>query len=421
MVLMQYSKNYDTLSVTKRDSQNGTEVWHSNLIQSTGNAYKWFQSACDLSGNIYIFEFRYLNGDPYGSARVYNLNSSGGIQWIKHLDSTQSYGSLYADHIGTIHLTVNTSAAVNMPQTTSEISFDPATGNTSVIKTLFTRSNSISNVASDNEGNLCFIGYGWIGCSRVNGAGTWRIEPGVFPTRLCPDHHGNLYVTGYFSRTVVCGSGRYTDTLEFNPKSNENGVSYFVMKIRISTGEIRWAKKIRTGDQDIRGIYVDGSNNFFTYGTRSNYADNKVYILNFHPINGAYKIAGSVEEGTSWLLIDQSDHLISLHFFRTAIEDSYLLTKRDPVTGVTFPDNSASIGIMPNPFEFELAVYLNKIAPGTYQLDLFDSSGKNVLNMRSDQNEIYLDLNWLQQGMYILSLTESNGNRIVKKIVKRGP
>jgi choice-of-anchor B domain-containing protein len=102
--------------------------------------------------------------------------------------------------------------------------------------------------------------------------------------------------------------------------------------------------------------------------------------------------------------------------------DGFLITEGDPeVVSVQGPAvQSLNFAAYPNPFTDALFVEYVASEAGSLNLEVFDLTGRRVLNLDlQDQNgRIQLPGESLESGVYFLKLQHSNGNYEVKKVVK---
>lgn len=80
-----------------------------------------------------------------------------------------------------------------------------------------------------------------------------------------------------------------------------------------------------------------------------------------------------------------------------------------------FDWNGNSWQVYPNPFSSFISINTNSLATNeTTTISLFDVSGKLIIANTMNTNELRLNTNDLQQGIYLLNLTTDNSNKVVK-------
>lgn len=98
------------------------------------------------------------------------------------------------------------------------------------------------------------------------------------------------------------------------------------------------------------------------------------------------------------------------------IEDSHSLTFQvDPYLGITDLD-PASFQTYPNPFDNELKF---KTSFPVKKMELYSMTGQQVYSRESLFENPNIDLSHLQQGIYLITLTDPNGNAFTQRIVKQ--
>ncbi len=99
------------------------------------------------------------------------------------------------------------------------------------------------------------------------------------------------------------------------------------------------------------------------------------------------------------------------------VDDIYV---GDITTGISEIQNTVEIQIMPNPVSSELTVIVNKLIPGNAKGFIYSADGKlvQIFHFAHEQNEIYLNISHLQNGLYAIKIEIGNAT-VVKNIVKQ--
>lgn len=98
------------------------------------------------------------------------------------------------------------------------------------------------------------------------------------------------------------------------------------------------------------------------------------------------------------------------------IEDAYSFTFQvDPYLGINEP-NSANFQTYPNPFDNELKF---KTSFPVAKMELRSMTGQPVYSAESLSENPDINLSHLEQGIYLITLTDSNGNACSKRVIKQ--
>ena len=187
------------------------------------------------------------------------------------------------------------------------------------------------------------------------------------------DANGNLFITGQFNGFV---------SFENQLLASSGNADIFIVKIS-SSGSVLWATSMG-------GISVDSG-----YGITSGPND-ALYCI------GCFQSIGDFA-GHSLTALGANDiFIIKLNSSTVGIEENKILFN--------------AIQLKPVPFKNELDVVVNNIQ--SYYLVLTDCLGKNIMTLNSEQSHQKLDLEFLKPGIYFITISEKNGTRAIRKIVK---
>ncbi len=85
-------------------------------------------------------------------------------------------------------------------------------------------------------------------------------------------------------------------------------------------------------------------------------------------------------------------------------------------TPTNIDNTSANISVFPNPFDTQIIVKANGIA----SVELINAIGQSVLKIKGNNlNEFTLPTSRLAKGIYIVKITEANGNVVTDKLMKK--
>lgn len=98
------------------------------------------------------------------------------------------------------------------------------------------------------------------------------------------------------------------------------------------------------------------------------------------------------------------------------IEDSHSLTFQvDPYLGINEP-NLANFQAYPNPFDNELKFKTNFPVK---KMELYSMTGQQVYFKESLSESSQIELSHLEQGIYLITLTDPEGNTFTQRVIKQ--
>lgn len=353
---------YNDCYVSKLDV-NGAFVWAKALTgpnYEVGNAI-----AVDASANVYITgSFRgsadfdpgtgsaFLTSAGWTDIFLCKLTSAGVYSWAKRIgDVNYEEGkAITTDATGNIYIT---GFFMNAPD------FDPGAGTT----TLTSLGNYDVFVAK-------FASAGTLTWAKSFGATTEDCGKGIDL-----DATGNVYTTGYFYGAVDFNPGAGTNTL--TPAGNCDA---FISKLD-ATGNYVWAKKMGGTDFDFgNALNVDGSGNVIAAGYFQGTGD-------FDPGSVVYNLtsAGSYD---------------------------MFVTKSQNTTEISGAEiTSGKNSVYPNPATDKIFITGEKIT----LVEIYSATGRLLKSeTTNNSNEVFMPVNELENGFYLLQIQDGNSSRIVK-------
>ena len=97
------------------------------------------------------------------------------------------------------------------------------------------------------------------------------------------------------------------------------------------------------------------------------------------------------------------------------IEDSHSLTFQvDPFLGIN-ELNPANFQAYPNPFDNELTF---KTSFPVAKMELYSMTGQQVYFIETLPENPQVDLSHLEKGVYLVTLTDANGNALTQRVIK---
>lgn len=390
----------------------------------------------DPEGNIYttghfsgIADFDPSSGEANLSAIrnndvfVQKLDNNGNLLWVKQMGGRGfEYGiSIKTDAVGNVY-------TAGYFQNT--VDFDPGSG--------------IVNLTSNGKFDV-FVqkldpSGGFLWAKQIGGTGDDRVH------QMTIDDNANIYLTGFFEDTVDFDPG--SETLNYN----SNGLKdIFILKLN-TDGEFIWAKQIggssndegksiainSTGGVFISGHFADtvdfnpkGENTIFTTLSPSD-----IFILQLNADGDfiwAKQFEGPLDDTGVSLTTDGDDILYSTGIFRFTVNfdpgksdvelsssglfDIYILKLGIESLGIIDNDFAKSLHIYPNPTKGKFSVEFNTIQT-SMEVRLFTLSGQLLMQKRF-QNIKIIPLEIQQpQGIYLLQLKNSQGQKITIKLLK---
>ena len=320
----------------------------------------------DASNNVYttgIFSGT-MDFDP--GAGTFNLTSAGGYDiFISKLDNSGDF--VWAKSMGGTSTELSRSIAIdatNYVYTTGRYQgtadFDPGAGS--------------FNLTSPSASNFTIF------VSKLDASGNFVWAKSMGGTMndqgasIALDASGNVYSTGSFTGTADFDPGIGT----FNPVS-AGGADIYISKLD-NSGNFVWAKSVGGADDD--------NSNFITLD-----AVGDVYIT------GRFKGTADFDPGVG-----------SYDMTSAGSQDIFLLKLDKSATGILDIISNGSFQIYPNPTNG----WLNFSSP--CHIQLANLTGQIIVEKKQVTN---LDLTDQSSGIYILSLTDNDGQVIQKrKIVK---
>lgn len=367
-----YSAGSPDIFVSKLDAS-GNFVWARKMGGDT-NFDEGNSIGIDMSNNVYITGYFIGTSDFNPDSLVtYNLTSSGtgtkdifickldasgNFAWAKKIGgSSHDIGySLKLDNVGNVYSTGLFSGTVDFDPDSVTLNLSSA-GSYDVFVTKF-----------DPNGNLLWA-------KNMGGASA------DIAYSMAIDSLNNIYTTGYF-----------VGTSDFDPNSgsyiltSSGSQDVFISKLDV-TGNFVWAKNMGGTLLDrARSIYVDAAGNVYTTGVFNGTSD-------FDPDVPVFNLVASGLDDIFIQKMSQPSIVLSM---------SAIIQKNEVV-------------IYPNPTNRTL--FITNASGEKNLIQLFDVTGKLVMQICSSENEIKLDVSGIVAGMYFLKI-ESDKNSFFQKIIK---
>ena len=418
-------------------NSNGDYLW-AIANNGTNENFKFYDIKADNSGNVFLtgsvksptltFGNVVMSLDStnptVNDSRVFlaKFNTNGECIWGKvgiHSESENSFTSIPSS----IAPDNNGGAAICGYFSVNELSF----GSITLTKTTQNNNNSNMFVAKfDSEGN-----EEW-----ASNAGTVYLK-NTGANALTIDSLGNVYAGGFFTNSITIGTTLITAVL---------GTQFFLVKYN-QNGTVDWAKtsgyNTNLGFSLVHSIDTDINNNVYiagiTYATTLDFTNN--LLLNFGSGGGLfitkYNSLGipiwakgiNDVQSNNFIFIDckaENDLYVGGSFnTSTAIFDNTILTKSmahqdlflsrlyaQPLDVSSFDNNA--ISIFPNPTHENINLTNLK---RTYTYNLYNVLGECVKQGNMNNEKETIAVSNLQYGLYILMLTDKDGDTTKKKIV----
>jgi len=197
------------------------------------------------------------------------------------------------------------------------------------------------------------------------------------PNAITRDENGHLFITGQFNGYISFGSAVL---------ASMGNADVFIVKIDMLTGNALMSSSMGGQAVDSGNGITSGPNNAL-YCTGS--------------FQSGANIGGEIltAKGTADIFI------MKLNGTNVGLNESMQLLN--------------SIQLIPVPFEDELRITVGKPNLSAYQLSISDASGKLMLQLESKQTQQNLKLNFLEAGIYFVTIVEETGAKAVKKIIKK--
>jgi len=278
------------------------------------------------------------------------------------------------------------------------------------------------------------------------GIPSWAVKAGGGqvdePSALTCDASGNLYMTGrYSSKLLSLGSKKY---------GNIGSYDVFVAKFD-GTGNITWSSVGNgDGDDESRGIVVDGSGNVFVTGTfdsrklqfggtsLSTRGGSDMFIVKYNAdgsMDFAKQAGNDGDETANAIAVDNSGYIYVVGAYNSTIvsfdsppviggngTDDMYLAKMDnkDAAGVDIVSNngsSHSFKVFPNPSQSVLNIAGTQAMSGAGLLEMFDAYGRRVFSSSAANfNGSTIDISNLPVGIYSLKISQGSSIEVVKVV-----
>jgi hypothetical protein len=407
-----YLAKFDTL---------GAIVWGKYIIDNGAHTHLSYDCEVDNNNNVYIVFTTISNTNINTYTKLMKLDNDGATLWIR------SYGMQYSNGQGpsTYGRDCATDRYGNVYIAGGTISPNIATANAHQTASIGAPSGFLIKTGSD--GTLIWSTYYTdIGWTDVYACAT--------------DYAGNVYIGGQSEgQTHISYNGHQNATpntnLAFLAKFNGNGVR-------------QWGTYYN--GQRVTGIAADNFGNVYAVGTTNiatGVADNgfqdnitggyDAFIVKFNRLGqrqwGTY-YGGLGDEAVSDCLLDGSAHLcivgstsstsgIALGGFQNTLggnTDAFLIKiTTSQITNINEVTTSPNFSVYPNPTQGQLNINFG-VEVSNIDLKVFDVAGRLCLQSNGISGFAHqIDTDFFAAGLYILQLSDNDGNMSNLKFVKK--
>lgn len=332
--------------------------------------------ALDPSGNVYVTgSFDGTEDLDPGAATlmmtaggafqafVMKLTNAGNLVWVKQTQGGSSSeirgNSIAVDANGNTYYTGDYYGTVDL---------DPGAGLHTITSSGTNTQIFVSKL--DNAGN-----FAWGGMQ--GGDGTLD-----FGSAITLDNNGNVYCTGFFSKTVDFDMSSAVHSVT----STMPGFTETYINKMDANGNFVWVKVLENGNIYGTALAVDPDGDIYVTGQLNDY-----WNVDFDPDTAA------------------------VHYITAAGQtDAYLLKLKSATAGVDEKAANAVFAMYPNPSAELVNIY--KPMNGQATMRLFSLTGELLLSHTMNGNTDQIDVSGLSNGIYFLQLQDEKGNISSQKL-----
>lgn len=394
-------------------------------VDNLGNVYTTgdFRDAVDFDPSSGTFELVSYNGVSSGFADIFiqKLDAAGNFVWIKQIggnNNDYAYG-ICADTTGNVYVTgffIDTA------------DFDPS-------------ANVYNLVSASNNWDVFALKLNTLGnfvwAKGIGGA------VGDVGNDIKLDSLGNVYLTGFFARTVDFDPGAGV----FELSSSVFTQDVFVLKLN-NLGEFVWAKAFGNSSTDTsNGLSIDSNDNVYTTGTfsgtvdfdpnatvnnLSSNGDLDVFIQKLNS-NGDFVFAKSfggtlLDRGYS-IFVDTNQNIFTTGSFQNTVDfdpnattfnltsdgnSDVFIHKMSPraLSNSEFNFNN-TFQVYPNPTNSQINISFNEFESNA-TLEIYDTNGRllQTETLKNLNNKINIEN--FQGGLYLFKISSEKGNSVTK-------
>jgi hypothetical protein len=396
---------------------------------------------------------------------ISNLDTAGNFIWLKRFGgSNNDEGfSIIADKNGNTYITGSFSS--------NNCDFDPSPSTFTISSTgnfdiFIAKLNNLGNlkwankngqnnsdvglsITSDNQKNI-FVsgsnnGNGIILKIDTLGNNIWTRKIGAIIN--------STVIRDYLNS--ICSTGSFSGTKDFNP-----GTSFYnmtasgtrdIFTLKLDTcSSIQQLIAYKNDSLCYGKIYLFGTDTLTSAGTYTRTTENHVgcdslinLILKIIPSptvsanststivcsgnqitltgSGAntYTWSAGITNGSAFTPTVTKTYTVTGSLTNGCSNISQITVSVSPCTSIQNNFQEKQILITPNPFTDELIIKLNDNLEKNYDIIITDVLGKTIRKFKTNSNELVLKLDYLNSGIYYLSVSDSNRNYIIRKIIKQ--
>ena len=472
---------------------NGNVLW---AVQANGSAHDYVRGLkTDVLGNAYVTGYYGSSSLTFGNQTIQNSGSPNGDLYLAKYDPNgnilwvrNSEGSSNSDGARAVETVATAGAVIGGPFQSSSITFDTivlnnvsapdqdgyiaaidSTGDVDWAMRYGGNEHDRTNgLSADAAGNIYAVGVfesnqmSFSGSTLTNaGNGTYDMFLSKFDNSgnvqwvhrfggIGHDHansvdadlFGYVYVAGYFESQTI-DFGNITLTNPTFPDANQ-----FLIKCRVSDGEVVWAKTVSntTGDNSIQSVvshknafvyttgYFEGATIDFGNSSLTNASPNQkqVFVAEYDTLgnlNWVKGVSGTSDDIGNSVDIDNIQSIYVTGQFQSAscqFESHAIINSNAGVDDVFVAKIQTSVGIIDYSQSDFISLYPNPTTSTiTLQTEtplnqawLTDLTGRRLMPLLPNVTQWKADLSALPHGMYLVEVFTEEGKRGVRKVVR---